>query len=145
MDDFETIGRMIASGESIGGDVTAKTLTSGSIDTSGEDTVVYNPGLTLLSSAEKSALTSALHDARSSPDTLKDADEAATYLIGLLDPLKTYELKPYLSRLPLTAFAAYLAGTVALVVAKDVFPFVYVGIVGVAVVVPAVVDVILKG
>ena len=60
----QTIGRMITEGEGIGGDVTAPTLTSSGIDTSGEDTIVYNPGLTLLSTDEKEAIVEKLHDVR---------------------------------------------------------------------------------
>ena len=106
---------------------------------------MYNPGLTLLSSTEKSALTASLHSARSLPSTDASADEAATYLIGLLDPLRTYELSSYLSRLPATALAAYAAATAALVLAKDAFPFVYVGVVGGAILAPAAFDILTKG
>ena len=145
MSAYESIGRMIASGESIGGDVPASSLTSRGIDVSGEDTVVYNPGLTLLSSEEKAALTTSLHAARSLKITDSTADEAATYLINLLDPLRTYELSSYLHRLPLTALAAYAVATGALVVVVDAFPFVYVGVVGGAVLAPALLDVLTKG
>ncbi|GMH81814.1 hypothetical protein TrVE_jg5368 [Triparma verrucosa] len=145
MEDFETIGRMITEGEGIGGDVTAPTLTSTGIDTSGEDTIVYNPGLTLLSTDEKEAIVEKLHDVRALKESDAKADQAATYLIGLLDPLHTYELKGFLGRLPLTTAAAYIGATAVLIFAKDVFPFAYVGIVAAAFVVPALIDIITKG
>jgi len=54
-EDFEAIGRMIAYGEGLGGEVSFDNLDlrERGVSISGEDTTVYNPGLITMSSEEK--------------------------------------------------------------------------------------------
>ena len=131
---------MIANGKDIGGAVSyaensyARVAVAGT--STGEDYSVFNPGLSLLTLKEKEALTAALHQVKGTADPAvwkdKDISTNRVYLMRLLDPLKTYELRPYLTKLPFIAFAAYAASIAAQFLAKDSWPFIYVGLAVVA-------------
>ena len=134
------MGRIIAKGEGIGGDVSfsGSNLNLRGVEVSGEDTSIYNPGLTLMSQDEKDYIVKGLHKVKSSPLKLNsDSQGSLNYLIGLLDPLHTYELSSYLARLPITTAASYFLSLAVIFFARDVFPYAYVAIVLVGVMAPA--------
>ncbi|GMI06671.1 hypothetical protein TrRE_jg4688 [Triparma retinervis] len=146
-EDFEAIGRMIAYGEGLGGAVSFDNLDlrERGVSISGEDTTIYNPGLITMTDQEKDYLISALHSVPATMSLPPPSSAALSQLLFVLDPLRTYELASYLSRLPAVSAGAYLAGVAVMVAKRELFPGAYVGLVAGAFVVPAVVAVLKNG
>ena len=79
-----------------------------------EDTTIYNPGLTLLTSSEKERLVSAIIENRkiglSANHWPENNEYAFDFLKQKLDPLHMYELQGYLGILPFYGAVVYLVG-----------------------------------
>lgn len=84
----------------------------------------------LLSGSEKVGLTDQIVEARAEMLTSKnwneDCEAAYGYLKGKLDPLHTYELRPYLANFPKLVGGAYLVAFMGQLFLRDLFPTVYV-------------------
>jgi hypothetical protein len=80
---------------------------------SDEDTMIYNPGLTLLSESEKTSLVDAVIQNRKSnmlqSSWSEDNQLGYEFLKQKLDPFHTVELKGYLKILPFYGAVVYLA------------------------------------
>ena len=94
-----------------------------------EDTTIYNPGLTLLTSSEKERLVSAIIENRkiglSSNQWSENNEYAFDFLKQKLDPLHMYELEGYLGILPFYGAVVYLVALFAQQNMRGVFPLVY--------------------
>ena len=123
---------MIQDGKGIGGqiDIKGNIMLSERNSIAGEDQTRYNSGLVLLSEAEKIRLTDDIIDARkemlSTKNWSEECDAAFGYLKGKLDPLHTYELKPYLNNFPQIVGGAYLFALAGQALFRGVFPAIYI-------------------
>lgn len=109
---FEDIAKIITEGKGIGGNVNYQGVNLERGLVAGEDTSIYNPGLTLLTESEKERLVEAVIMNKQKALSTKTWDDnnqyAFEFLKQKLDPLHTYELKPYLSIFPVYAAVVYL-------------------------------------
>lgn len=91
-----------------------------------EDTTIYNPGLSLLTSSEKERLVSAIIDNRkiglSTQQWSENNEYAFDFLKTKLDPLHMYELGGYLKVLPFWGGALYLVALFVQKNARGIFP-----------------------
>ena len=91
-----------------------------------EDTTIYNPGLSLLTSSEKERLVSAIIDNRkvglSTQHWSENNEYAFDFLKQKLDPLHMYELGGYLKILPFYGAALYLVALFVQKNARGIFP-----------------------
>ncbi|GMI43585.1 hypothetical protein TeGR_g6631, partial [Tetraparma gracilis] len=139
LETFESLGSLISSGADVGGSVSFLSnpgMSSVSSFDTGEDSSIYNPGLSLLSDDEKQALVASLRSLHNNPLLDKPLETDRAYLLSLLDPLRLSSLAPYLHVLPLAAAGAYSLALAAMVFAREVFPALYVGIAAAALVLP---------
>jgi hypothetical protein len=98
-----------------------------------EDTTIYNPGLSLLTSSEKQRLVSAIVDNRAAGLTAsppgsgwsEENEYAFGYLKQKLDPLHMHELGGYLGILPYYGAVLYLAALAVQKNARELFPLAY--------------------
>ncbi|KAL3772462.1 hypothetical protein ACHAW5_007317 [Stephanodiscus triporus] len=131
---LEEISKIITEGKGVGGTLTYDGIKLGDgIAIADEDTTIYNPGLTLLTSTEKQRLVSAIVDNRnvglsaSPPGSgwSENNEYAFGYLKTKLDPLHMHELGGYLGILPYYGAILYLAALYVQKNARDVFPLAY--------------------
>lgn len=119
---LEEVAKIITEGKGVGGTLTydGVKLAEGQ-NVADEDTTIYNPGLTLLTSSEKERLVSSIIDNRkvglSTQHWSENNEYAFSFLKQKLDPLHMHELEGYLGILPFWGAALYL---VALFVQKNV-------------------------
>ncbi|KAL3816844.1 hypothetical protein ACHAXA_005122 [Cyclostephanos tholiformis] len=138
---LEEISKIITEGKGVGGTLTYDGVKLGDgIAIADEDTTIYNPGLTLLTYAEKQRLVTAIVDNRriglsmssssssssSSPGGWSANNEQAfAYLKSLLDPLHMHELTGYLGILPYYGALLYLVALYVQKNAREIFPLAY--------------------
>lgn len=130
---LEEVAKIITEGKGVGGSLTydGVRLVEGAF-VADEDTTIYNPGLSLLTSSEKERLVSAIVQSRkvglSTPSQSgwsENNEYAFDFLKQKLDPLHMYELDGYLKILPFWGAGLYLAALFVQKNARDVFPLVY--------------------
>lgn len=130
---LEEVAKIITEGKGVGGTLTydGVRLVEGAF-VADEDTTIYNPGLSLLTSSEKERLVSAVVQSRnvglSTPSQAgwsENNEFAFDFLKQKLDPLHMYELGGYLKILPFWGAGLYLAALFVQKNARDVFPLVY--------------------
>jgi len=124
---LEDIAKIITEGKGVGGTLTydGVKLNEGQ-NVADEDTTIYNPGLTLLTSSEKERLVSAIIDNRkvglSTSHWSENNEFAFDFLKQKLDPLHMYELEGYLGILPFYGAALYLVALFVQKNARGIFP-----------------------
>ena len=124
---LEDVAKIITEGKGVGGTLTydGVKLSEGSF-VSDEDTTIYNPGLSLLTSSEKERLVSAIIDNRkiglSTQHWSENNEYAFDFLKQKLDPLHMYELEGYLGILPFWGAALYLVALFVQKNARGIFP-----------------------
>jgi len=127
---LDDIAKIITEGKGVGGTLTYNgvKLNEG-IAIADEDTTIYNPGLTLLTSSEKERLVSAIIDNRkaglSTQNWSENNEYAFDFLKQKLDPLHMHELEGYLGILPFYGAALYLVALFVQKNARGVFPIAY--------------------
>lgn len=108
---YETIASMITEGTGVGGMINYQGIQLQRGYIADEDTSIYNPGLTLLTETEKSALVQAIRDSRNQGlqhDQWSDNNQAAyEFLKEKLDPWHIVELHDYLTVFPIYAAVVY--------------------------------------
>jgi hypothetical protein len=123
---LEDVAKIITEGKGVGGTLTydGVKLTEGFV--ADEDTTIYNPGLTLLTSSEKERLVSAIVQNRkvglSTQNWSENNEYAFDFLKQKLDPLHMYELGGYLGILPFYGAALYLVALFVQKNARGIFP-----------------------
>lgn len=144
---YENIAEIITEGKGVGGAINYQGIQLDRGYIADEDTTLYNPGLTLLTESEKNQLVQAIVESKAASVKVVDAwnvdtDAGFQFLVEKLDPLHMYELKGYLSIVPIYGAVVYLAVLAVQQMARDFFPVAY--IVGaLAVFAPAVILVLL--
>lgn len=124
---LEDIAKIITEGKGVGGTLTydGVKLNEGQ-NVADEDTTIYNPGLTLLTSSEKERLVSEIIDNRkvglSTSHWSENNEFAFDFLKQKLDPLHMYELEGYLGILPFYGAALYLVALFVQKNARGIFP-----------------------
>jgi len=127
---LEDVAKIITEGKGVGGTLTydGVKLSEGSF-VSDEDTTIYNPGLSLLTSSEKERLVSAIIENRkiglSTQHWSENNEYAFDFLKQKLDPLHMHELEGYLGILPFWGAALYLVALFVQKNARGIFPLVY--------------------
>ena len=146
---YENIAEIIIEGKGVGGQINYQGIALDRGYVADEDTTIYNPGLTLLTESEKTRLVEAVvqskkANAAGQPEQWNaDAQAGYSFLRERLDPLHMYELRGYLSLVPVWAAVVYLAVLAVQQLARDLFPAAY--FLGVAAVVLPAVGLILTG
>ena len=124
---LEDVAKIITEGKGVGGTLTydGVKLSEGSF-VSDEDTTIYNPGLSLLTSSEKERLVSAIIENRkiglSTQHWSENNEYAFDFLKQKLDPLHMHELEGYLGILPFWGAALYLVALFVQKNARGIFP-----------------------
>lgn len=127
---FEELGKIITEGKGVGGTLTydGVKLNEG-VFVGDEDTTIYNPGLSLLTSSEKERLVQGIIDNRkvglSTKHWSENNEYAFDFLKTKLDPLHMHELSGYLGILPFYGGALYLAAIFVQKNARGIFPLAY--------------------
>jgi len=146
---YENIAEIIIEGKGVGGQINYQGIALDRGYVADEDTTIYNPGLTLLTESEKTRLVEAVvqskkANAAAQPEQWNnDAQAGYDFLRERLDPLHMYELRGYLSFVPVWGAVVYLAVLAVQQLARDFFPAAY--FVGLAAVVLPAVGLILTG
>ncbi|KAL7545119.1 hypothetical protein ACHAWF_008478 [Thalassiosira exigua] len=126
---FEEVAKIITEGKGVGGTLTYDGVRLNEGFVADEDTTIYNPGLTLLTSSEKERLVSAVVENRkvglSTQKWSENNEYAFDFLKQKLDPLHMYELEGYLGILPFWGAALYLVALFVQKNARGIFPLVY--------------------
>lgn len=127
---LEDISKIITEGKGVGGTLTYDGVKlSKDVFVSDEDTTIYNPGLTLLTSSEKERLIDAIiqnrKDGLSTQNWSENNEYAFDFLKQKLDPLHMHELEGYLGILPFYGAALYLVALFVQKNARGVFPIAY--------------------
>ncbi|KAL7517943.1 hypothetical protein ACHAWX_002816 [Stephanocyclus meneghinianus] len=126
---LEEVAKVITEGKGVGGSLSYDGIKLNDGYVADEDTSIYNPGLTLLTSSEKERLVSAIIENRkiglSSNQWSENNEYAFDFLKQKLDPLHMYELEGYLGILPFYGAVLYLVALFAQQNARGVFPLVY--------------------
>lgn len=126
---LEDVAKVITEGKGVGGMLTYDGVRLNEGFVADEDTTIYNPGLSLLTSSEKERLVSAIVENRkvglSTQHWSENNEYAFDFLKAKLDPLHMYELEGYLGILPFWGAALYLAAIFVQKNARGIFPLVY--------------------
>lgn len=127
---LEEVGKIITEGKGVGGTLTYNGVRlSEGVKIADEDTTIYNPGLTLLTSSEKERLVDAIIQNRktglSGGQWSEDNEYAFKFLKQKLDPLHMHELEGYLGILPFYGAAVYLVAIFVQKNARGIFPLAY--------------------
>lgn len=125
---YENIAAIITEGQGVGGAINYKGVQLERGYIADEDTTLYNPGLTLLTEGEKNQLVSAIVESKRSSTVEQwniDTEAGFQFLLEKLDPYHMYELKGYLSVLPVYGAMVYLAVLAVQQLARDYFPVAY--------------------
>jgi len=126
---LEDVAKIITEGKGVGGTLNYDgiKLTEGFV--ADEDTTIYNPGLTLLTSSEKERLVAAVVQNRkvglSSERWSENNEYAFDFLKQKLDPLHMNEIEGYLGIVPFYGAALYLGALYVQKYARGIFPLVY--------------------
>jgi len=127
---LDEVAKIITEGKGVGGTLTydGVRLNEGTFVTD-EDTTIYNPGLSLLTSSEKERLVSAIIQNRkaglSAQHWSENNEYAFDFLKQKLDPLHMHELEGYLGILPFYGAALYLGALFVQRNVRGIFPLVY--------------------
>jgi len=123
---LEEVEKIITEGKGVGGTLTYDGVRLDGAFIADEDTTIYNPGLTLLTSSEKERLVSAIIQNRkvglSTEHWSENNEYAFDFLKQKLDPLHMHELEGYLGILPFYGAALYLGALFVQKNARGVFP-----------------------
>lgn len=126
---LEDVSKIITEGKGVGGTLTYDGVRLNEGFVADEDTTIYNPGLSLLTSSEKERLVDALIQNRkvglSTQQWSENNEYAFDFLKQKLDPLHMHELEGYLGILPFYGAALYLGAIFVQKNARDIFPLVY--------------------
>lgn len=126
---LEEVAKIITEGKGVGGTLTYDGVKLNEGFVADEDTTIYNPGLTLLTSSEKERLVNAIVDNRqislSTQHWSENNEYAFDFLKQKLDPLHMHELEGYLGILPFYGAALYLVALFVQKNARGIFPLVY--------------------
>jgi hypothetical protein len=150
---YENIAEIITEGKGVGGSINFQGVQLDRGYVSDEDTSIYNPGLTLLTESEKTRLVDTVVESKKrqlvksgSTDGMNswnnDLEAGYSFLRERLDPLHMYELRGYLSIVPIYGAVMYLVALAVQQLARDVFPIAYI-VCAAAVFVPVIVLVLL--
>jgi hypothetical protein len=135
---FENIAEIITEGKGVGGSINFQGVQLDRGYVSDEDTSIYNPGLTLLTETEKTRLVDTVVESKKrqlmksgnidndSSSWNNDLEAGYSFLRERLDPLHMYELRGYLTILPLYGAVMYLVALAVQQLARDVFPIAYI-------------------
>lgn len=126
---LEEVAKIITEGKGVGGTLTYDGVKLNEGFIADEDTTIYNPGLSLLTSSEKERLVSAIIQNRkvglSAQHWSENNEYAFDFLKQKLDPLHMHELEGYLGILPFYGAALYLGALFVQRNARGIFPLVY--------------------
>lgn len=126
---YESVAEIISEGKGVGGMVNYKGVKLERGYIADEDTSVYNPGLTLLTSSEKERLVEAVVGSRK--EGLQkgkwdgNMEQAFKEIKAKLDPFHTNELKGYLGFVPYYGAILYLGVFAIQQFARGLFPVAY--------------------
>ncbi len=135
---YENIAEIITEGKGVGGSINFQGVQLDRGYVSDEDTSIYNPGLTLLTETEKTKLVDTVVESKKrqvvqsggSSDNMnswnKDLEAGYSFLRDRLDPLHMYELRGYLSVLPIYGAVLYLVSLAVQQLAREAFPIAYI-------------------
>ena len=135
---YENIAEIITEGKGVGGSINFQGVQLDRGYVSDEDTSIYNPGLTLLTETEKTRLVDTVVESKkqqliksgSNADNNggwnNDLEAGYSFLRERLDPLHMYELRGYLSILPIYGAVLYLVALAVQQLARDAFPVAYI-------------------
>ena len=135
---YENIAEIITEGKGVGGSINFQGVQLDRGYVSDEDTSIYNPGLTLLTETEKTRLVNTVVESKkmqvvkasSNADNNgswnNDLEAGYSFLRERLDPLHMYELRGYLSILPIFGAVMYLVALAVQQLARDAFPIAYI-------------------
>eukprot|EP00586_Coscinodiscus_wailesii_P020156 CAMPEP_0172497010 /NCGR_PEP_ID=MMETSP1066-20121228/94748_1 /TAXON_ID=671091 /ORGANISM="Coscinodiscus wailesii, Strain CCMP2513" /LENGTH=268 /DNA_ID=CAMNT_0013269583 /DNA_START=144 /DNA_END=950 /DNA_ORIENTATION=- len=122
---FEEVATIITEGKGVGGDVSYGGVDLNRAEVTGEDTTIYNPGLTLLTESEKNSILKSIMNnrkiAQNAASWSEDNEYAFQFLKQKLDPLHMAELKGYLGIFPFYAGLVYLAALGVQQIAREFF------------------------
>mmetsp|Transcript_36875 Transcript_36875/g.77854 ORF Transcript_36875/g.77854 Transcript_36875/m.77854 type:complete len:280 (-) Transcript_36875:274-1113(-) len=126
---LEDVAKIITEGKGVGGTLTYDGVRLNEGFIADEDTTIYNPGLSLLTSSEKERLVDAIIQNRkvglSTQKWSENNEYAFDFLKQKLDPLHMHELKGYLGILPFWGAALYLGALFVQQNSRGIFPLVY--------------------
>ena len=126
---LEDVAKIITEGKGVGGTLTYDGVKLNEGFIADEDTTIYNPGLSLLTSSEKERLVDAIIQNRkvglSTQHWSENNEYAFDFLKQKLDPLHMHELEGYLGILPFYGAALYLVALFFQRNARGIFPLVY--------------------
>lgn len=134
---YENIAEIITEGKGVGGSINFQGVQLDRGYVSDEDTSIYNPGLTLLTETEKTRLVDIVVDSKkrqllksgnnadNNGSWNNDLEAGYSFLRERLDPLHMYELRGYLSVLPVYGAVMYLVALAVQQLARDAFPVAY--------------------
>merc|ERR1719356_98111 len=129
---LEEMAKIITEGKGVGGTLTFDGVKLNEGVVADEDTTIYNPGLTLLTSSEKERLVSAIVQNRkvglsvtNQQGWSENNEYAFDFLKSKLDPLHMYELGGYLKVVPFWGAFLYLVAIFVQQNARGIFPLVY--------------------
>lgn len=135
---YENIAEIITEGKGVGGSINFQGVQLDRGYVSDEDTSIYNPGLTLLTETEKTRLVDTVVESKKrqvvqsggSSDNMNswnsDLEAGYSFLRDRLDPLHMYELRGYLSVLPIYGAVLYLVALAVQQLAREAFPVAYI-------------------
>lgn len=127
---YERIAAIITEGQGVGGSVDSGGVELERGFVTGEDTTIFNPGLSILTESEKERLVDALIQNRkqnlAKQSWSKDTQSGFESLKERLDPLHMTELSGFLRFLPIYGGILYLTSLAAQQFQKSIFPFVYI-------------------
>ena len=135
---YENIAEIITEGKGVGGSINFQGVQLDRGYVSDEDTSIYNPGLTLLTETEKTRLVDTVVESKKRQvvqsggrsDNMNswnsDLEAGYSFLRDRLDPLHMYELRGYLSVLPIYGAVLYLVALAVQQLAREAFPVAYI-------------------